>query len=204
MSGNKETRVGWAVWAARRLGGTVQLTSSRQPGFAYQEFLQPATTMMPLHARFSPSPSRSHLVTDSWVPYRLPSPAQSLSLPVTQSVVLVLAAAGLEDPKVLHRPDFDGFIRCSSIISSFIVPFILSFPSPTPSAHPGACRQSLHLIITPAPSLHHPSPLYTQPVNASSCHPFHLPCKTPPPKLHYKYCHDFVMLALTHTCTHTP
>lgn len=61
---------------------TAQLTSSRQPGLAYQEFLQPATPLMPLHARFSlpdlPTllPART-LVTDSWVPYRLPQSSHS-------------------------------------------------------------------------------------------------------------------------------
>lgn len=118
-------------------------------------------------------PART-LVTDSWVPYRLPSPVTH------QSVVALVLPLALEDPKVLHRPDFDGFIRrSSSIISSLVISFILSFPSPTPSAHPRTCHQSLHLIITPAPSLHHPSPLYTQPVNASSCHLFPLALQTP-------------------------
>lgn len=111
----------------------------------------------------------------------------------------------LEDPKVPHRPDLDGFTRrSSSIISSLVISFILSFPSPTPSAHPRTCHQSLHLIITPAPSLQYPSPLYTQPVNASSCHLFPLALQTPHQNSITSIAMSFVVLAHTHTISSAP
>lgn len=135
----------------------------------------------------SPSPS---LPTPASRPFTLIVCPVSPTCCCTPSSVLPLA---WRIPKVPHRPDFDGFIRQRpSIISSSIAHSFFSFPSPTPSAHPRACHQSLHLIIIPAPSLHHPSPLYTQPVNASSCHPPPLPCE-PPPKLHHTYCHAMVL-----------
>lgn len=141
---------------------------------------------MPLHARFSPKPFPRQPLASSWqldplVPiiHHVKSSARSVSHSVRLLLYWVLPLAW-RVPKVPHRPDFDGFIRrCPSIISSSIIHSFFHFPRPHHQPTPRACHQFLHLIIIPTPSLHHPSPLYTQPVNASSCHPFHLPCEPP-------------------------
>lgn len=157
----------------------------------------PVSLPSPSHASLSPAPRNLTPWYLSFITlYRLPG--QSLSHSVRLLLYWVLPLAW-RIPKVLHRPDFDGFIRhCPSIISTSIIQSFFHFPRPHHQPTPRACHQSLHLIIIPTPSLHHPSPLYTQPVNASSCHPFHLPCE-PPTRNSITHVLSWFCHALAHT-----
>lgn len=139
-------------------------------------------------------------LTDSWVPFCLPSPVQP-SHSSTRCRRCTGAAAGPgRIPKVLHRPDFERLHSVALFTHFFVHHSIHSFIS---LAHP----------ISPPPgpssissSHHHTSTLASSsltviypPLERFILPSFPLALQNPPPKLHRKYCHDFVMPALSHT-----
>lgn len=202
---DQATRKPWKrglVWPAWRLGCTAQLTSSRQPGPS-----PPRNSSNLRHlschsnARPSPQPShaasRSHLVTDSWVSCHIVCPVQSLLNPLLLLYWCCRWPGRI--PRSLTGRTLNGFTRRSpSLISSFIIPFTLSFPSPTPISPPPG-------LSSISSSHHHTSALASSsltviypPLERFIQPSFPLPCKTPHQNSIASIAMIFVMLAHAH------